>query len=385
MRTTRHAAWICCLILSLLSRSLLSQELSDQDFGRYAAEPGVIGTDEQAPGKQEAIETLPSYAVEEEAFVEAPADGLLAMECTAGVCEEACRCSHWTGGIGLYILKPHWTTNPAFATANTSGGATIDSQTDFRYSYYATPLAWFGYVGESGLGVRTRFWLFDQSSSTSFINDGSVTIISAAPLNYLNSSSTAGDLLTFSSGLDLDVVDFEVTQTFDACGFAGQLFAGGRYARIEQTYLNLEEPLTGLADIVMSSHVFDGFGPSIGAEVRRAIGGGGLSLYANGRGSVLFGQSSQQATNVNNNVLTNSGAYSNWDVIPAFETELGILWERNTVRGRLFLDAGVVGMAFLGAGNAANTQLLINSTDDQADKNAALGLFGFKLAAGMDF
>ena len=158
-----------------------------------------------------------------------------------------------------------------------------------------------------------------------------------------------------------------------------------RYARIEQSYAHLEEPLTGLADIVMSSHVFDGMGPSIGAEVRRNVGNGGLSLYANGRGSILFGESTQRATNVNNNVLSNSGIYSNWDVIPALETELGVLWAQDTGRGRLFLDAGVVGVAFLGAGNAANNQLLINSTDDQADKNATLGLFGFKLAAGMDF
>ena len=45
----------------------------------------------------------------------------------------------------------------------------------------------------------------------------------------------------------------------------------------------------------------------------------------------------------------------------------------------------VVGIAFFGAGNAANNQILLNSTDDQADKNATLGFFGFKFAAGMSY
>jgi hypothetical protein len=111
-------------------------------------------------------------------------------------------------------------------------------------------------------------------------------------------------------------------------------------------------PLTTLDDIVDSSHSFNGFGPSIGAEVRRPILDGGFSLYASGRGSILFGKSSQLATNINNNVVTNFGSYANWDVVPTLETELGILWQRDTDRGRMFLDAGVVGIAFFGAGNA---------------------------------
>ncbi|MCE9528623.1 MAG: hypothetical protein K8R36_21470 [Planctomycetales bacterium] len=371
----------------MTTASLFGAEvISDDDYGSYAVgfeepaedappaparrtahQPGMIGT--MFDGTWQTPQQAPTM-----------------MECVSGTCQDCC-CPRggWVGGAGVYVIKPHWTTNPAFATTVTNGAVNIDSQTDFPYSYYATPLVWFGYVGENGLGARTRFWLFNQSSTIHRTNDGNVTYISAAPLNYLNSSSTAGDVLTFNSGLKVNVVDFELTQTFQLGAFTGQLSAGGRYTRIQQSYYHVESPLTTLDDIVDSSQAFNGFGPSLGAEVKRSLMDSGFSLYANGRGSLLFGKSSQQATNINNNAITNVGSFSNWDVVPTMETELGILWERDTDRGRLFLDAGVVGIAFFGAGNAANNQILLNSTDDQADKNATLGFFGFKFAAGMSY
>lgn len=387
MRAKRFAV-ATCLWISLIATGLSATEtISDDDFGAYAAGFEEPADEEATPMPARERDQDPGLI---DALVggpwQSPSQSPTMMECVTGTCQECC-CPRggWVGGAGVYVIKPHWTTNPAFAATTTSGGANVDSQTDFSYSYYATPLIWFGYVGENGLGARTRFWLFDQASNLTRTNDGSVSYISAAPLNYLNSSSTAGDVLTFSSGLELNVVDFELTQTFQAGAFSGQLSAGGRYTRIQQSYHHVEAPLTALDDIVDSSQSFNGFGPSIGAEVRRSILDSGLSLYANGRGSILFGKSSQQATNINNNVVTNIGSYANWDVLPTLETELGVLWEQDTSRGRLFLDAGVVGIAFFGAGNAANNQILLNSTDDQADKNATLAFFGFKLAAGMSY
>jgi len=386
MLTRTFAALVLVLTTCCLAKGEVITD--DEDIGTSAA-----AFEEPAEALPEPVKNL--YLTREPALVDSaiggplestpPAPGMMAW--AEGTCDSCQPCrGGWVGGVGVYILKPHWTTNPAFATTITSaGGVNVDRQTDFSYSYYASPLVWFGYVGENGLGARTRFWFFDQSSSTTFTNDGSLTVISAAPLNYLNSSSTAGDVLTFTSSLDVDVVDFELTQTFALGALTGQLSAGGRYSRIEQTYRHVEAPLTTLNDVVDSSHAFDGFGPSLGAEVRRNIADSGYSLYANGRGSLLFGKSTQQATNINDTALTNFGTYTNWDVVPTMEAELGVLWLRDVERGRLFLDAGVVGIAFFGAGNAANNQILLNSTDDQADKNASLGFFGFKLAAGVTY
>lgn len=333
MRTNRFAV-ATCIWVSLIAAGLAATEtISDDDFGTYA-----VGFEEPA------VEEIPPESTRErnrepglvDAFVGNPwqssQQSPSMMECVTETCQECC-CPRggWVGGAGVYVIRPHWTTNPAFAATITNGGVNVDSQTDFPYSYYASPLIWFGYVGENGLGARTRFWLFDQASNLTRTNDGNVSYISAAPLNYLNSSSTAGDVLTFSSGLELNVVDFELTQTFQAGAFTGQLTAGGRYTRIQQSYHHVEAPLNTLDDIVDSSHSFSGFGPSIAAEVRRSILDSGLSLYANGRGSILFGKSSQQATNINNNVVTNIGAYASWDVLPTLETELGVLWNRTPV------------------------------------------------------
>ena len=386
MLAHRFTTAVCCVLALITTVVCGTETISDDPFEGYAS------------GFEEPADDLPPAPAKEHAQEPGMVDALVGgswqsprqspsmMECVAGTCEECC-CPRggWVGGAGVYVIKPHWTTNPAFAATVTNGAVNIDSQSDFPYSYYATPLLWFGYIGENGLGARTRFWLFDQSSTLTRTNDGNVTYISAAPLNYLNSSSTAGDVLTFNSGLKVNVVDLELTQTFQVGSVRGQLSAGGRYTHIQQTYHHVESPLTALDDIVDSSQSFNCFGPSIGGEIRRSILNSGLSLYANGRGSILFGRSSQQATNINNNVVTNIGAYANWDVMPTLETELGMLWERDTSRGRLFLDAGLVGIAFFGAGNAANNQILLNSTDDQADKNATLAYFGFKFAAGMSY
>lgn len=389
-RTFWGLGFLACLAVSSGARA---QTISDDDLG---AEP-IAFQEPAADPLPEPPKPMHSAPAREPAHVDMtvsdpwqnPQQGPSMMSCAMGTCELPCQtCCRGglVGGAGVYVIKPHWTTNPAFATTVAGGGGVnVDTQTDFNYSYSAAPLVWFGYVGENGLGLRTRFWLFDQSATTTLTNDGSLTVISAAPLNYLNSSSTAGDLLTFTSGLKVSLVDLELTQTFDLGWLTGQLSAGGRYTRIEQSYQHVESPLTALDDIVDSQHSFNGFGPSLGAEVRRNILASGLSLYANGRGSLLFGKSWQQATNINNNVVTNFGSYHSWDIVPTLETELGILWQEDTQRGRLFFDAGVVAVAFFGAGNSANNQILLNSTDDQADKNATLGFFGFKLAAGITY
>ena len=395
--TSRSGLMLIFLLGLANGGAAYAQRISDDEFNAYPMALASTALEEPAPMPEspKGFSRYPEPGVASAAIDgpwQTPPGNNAApsmMACAAGTCDLPCRpCCRggWVGGAGVYVIKPHWTTNPAYATNIISpAGVSLDSQTDFAYSYAATPLIWFGYVGQNGLGIRTRFWFYDQSETMTLANDGSLTVISAAPLNYLNSSSTDGDQLTFTSGLEVDVVDIEATQTFDLGWLTGQLSAGGRYARIEQTYHHVETPLTALDDIIDSSHTFDGFGPSLGAEVRRNLMDSGLSLYANGRGTLLFGKSSQQALSINNNVLTNYGSYTNWDLVPTLESELGVLWQYNTDRGRMFLDAGVFAIAFFGAGNSANNQILLNSTDDQADKNSTLGFFGFKAAAGVTY
>jgi hypothetical protein len=387
------------LTLSLATCSFaIGERISDDDFGSSAAaleEPTAEAPPE--PAKEPARQRYSTPGLAETVVGgpwQTPEQAPTMMESVSGVCQESCEpcCPRggWVGGAGVYVIKPHWTTNPAYAATNILGGVSVDTQTDFPYSYYATPLVWFGYVGENGLGARTRFWLFDQSSTVpAYHNDFGAFVLPAAPLNDFNSSIAIGDVLTFNSGLNVDVADFELTQTFQAGALTGQLFAGGRYARIEQTYHYVKTPLNAPDDIINSRHTFNGFGPSVGAEVRRSIQGSGISLYANGRGSLLFGKSSQVASSIlglANGGFFRSGSYANWDVIPTVETELGILWQKDTDRGRMFVDAGIVGIAFFGAGNAANNGMIIhNGGYPVADKNATLGFFGFKLAAGMSY
>ena len=144
------------LTLGLATCSFAADErISDDDFDSSAAsfeEPSAEAP--PVPAKERAPQRYSNPGLVEAVVGgpwQTPQQAPTMMECVSGVCQESCEqcCPRggWVGGAGVYVIKPHWTTNPAFATTVASGGVSVDSQTDFPYSYYATPLVWFGYVG----------------------------------------------------------------------------------------------------------------------------------------------------------------------------------------------------------------------------------------------
>ena len=70
-------------------------------------------------------------------------------------CNECCN-DHGGGsliaGAALYVIKPVWTSNPAFVTTPVDASSPA-IQTDFDYSYTISPAIWIGYGNNS---MRTR-------------------------------------------------------------------------------------------------------------------------------------------------------------------------------------------------------------------------------------
>lgn len=291
-------------------------------------------------------------------------------------------------GGGVYILYPHWESNPAYAIS-TGTGVLRQHQEDFSFHTEFAPYAFISYVGPTGLGLRSRFWRFDQTSTIFLQNDGLSLISSAAPLNLQNSSLGAGDQLMFEGGLQITVIDLEATQVSNWGLWSLQLSGGVRYAHLSQHYNNLEIPASGSFDAISSGHNFRGAGPTLAVEARRDLGFWGLGLYGSARGSLLFGTGRQNAFLVNNGNLLATASASRSDVLPVTELELGLDWCKQIKNCRFFVQAAVVGQVWYGTGNAANNDIIVPAGQsligNSADNTSNLGLFGGKLVLGLEF
>ena len=292
-------------------------------------------------------------------------------------------------GATLYYIKPVWNANPAFATAPIDADSPI-TQTDFDYSYTASPAIWVGFGDKDGIGGRARWFRFDQNESLRGVNDGSLFILSATPLGLANASDTAGDDLFFGSALRVETWDAEITNSCSGCNWNILVAGGVRYAHIRQNFRTVEIPLEDedLFDQVWSGHSFNGIGPTVALEARRSVGGGGLGVYANARGSLLWGDGGQQVREVLNGDLDNIVEVStNRDkFISNAELEVGGEFSRvrNGGRSRAFVRAGLVAMGYFGVGNSANVGDL-GDFPGTLDNNGDLGFFGLALSAGVTY
>ncbi|MDF1816664.1 MAG: Lpg1974 family pore-forming outer membrane protein [Verrucomicrobiales bacterium] len=181
------------------------------------------------------------------------------------------------------------------------GNETTDNDFEFAPRYTL------GYRMASGLGLRARFW---GDFETRYLpDDPSIT----AEGNHL-----LADASTF---------DFEAFDTFSFCDLELELSAGLRRASYYEAIIDLTNgpgPET--------SKKLDGWGPILGAEVRKTIPGNNL-LYAKGKHSLIVGDA----------VITEVGAGTRiLEDTTGGITELGFGLEHNRCIGlsKLFLRAG---------------------------------------------
>jgi len=309
-------------------------------------------------------------------------------DCGCGCVDWCAICPYnpWTIGGGVYWFEPHWKTNPAFAAAVTVGALTTTVQTDFDYDYDAAPLVWAAYRNPHGIGIQGRAWWYDDSASVSAVNDGTITIQSAAPLGLENTSTTIGDVNTFESSLQIDVADLLLTYMASSDYGSLELATGTRYARIEQAYRTVEVPAVGgLIDSVDARHDFEGVGPTISLEARLHASCR-WTAFAIFRYSVLFGRSEQAALEVADNVLVAARFQENDDLLPIAEVELGLEYAVRIACTELYFQAAFVSQVWQGAGNSSNNELILEIVDPEVlDKNADLGLWGFRSELGVRF
>lgn len=282
--------------------------------------------------------------------------------CDTGACRPT---SHWLAGADLVLLRPHFNHNPAF-TVMQSDGASFESFTDtnFEYDLGLSPRVWLEYQAASEIGVRTQFWYFDQSANAASASPpanglGQITHPEFGAVDI--STSIPTDRFAADSGLKAYYVDVEMTKrgSFGCWDLIGS--AGLRYGSVEQRYaarlLNGAGTLAGSLDF---DHRLEGIGPTFAVETRRPLGAN-LTLFANARGSLLFGQNKATfAGGEDLDLLTpfrTSYASSQEDILPIGEIQLGAEWRSpKSAAGQFFVRSAFETQFWSGAGNASSLE-----------------------------
>lgn len=323
--------------------------------------------------------------------VNAGSPAIATSGCPCVIDDCARHCGVFSADVGIYVLQPHWDTNPAYRVERDEGSVDHREQRDFSHSMAVAPLVTLAYVSAEGWGVRSRYWQLDASADRAITNNGSLLISSAAPLGLsifdIDTDGTDNVRWVFESELRVHVVDIEATQNFnwDCWNFVAA--AGVRYAYLSQSYDVTQTPPNDTTSTGLDSGMrFRGAGPTLALTVRRPVGDTGLAFFANGRGSLLYGQHRQKAilvTGEGEDQTSVASRVNEDDLLPILEIELGAQYAVCWNSAHLFFQVGAVGQTWLGAGNASNTDLIVGVANDNNQAN--LGFVGFMVTAGVDF
>lgn len=186
------------------------------------------------------------------------------------------------GSIEVTFLQPSLSGAQSVFGSGTGRLLETEYQTGVRYV--------FGYVSDSGLGIRGRYWSFDNATSYS---------PPYAPAMF---------------GIQLQTADTEIT-LYQRMRHVDLEFSGGlRYGQLE--YSN--PPLTLYGPGIVR---FEGVGPTASLNAERKLGNSGFSLFGNVRGSVLIGDIRTASLLLN----IPTGSIED-EVMTIFENQLGVAW-----------------------------------------------------------
>ena len=236
-------------------------------------------------------------------MIGAPASLALADDCGCDVdCGNGCcdPCNSCCGGL---VADVELTFLRYFQEGGVADAAGFPAETDYEFA----PRFVIGYVASNGLGIRTRYWEID-AAATSLAGNA----VGAAAYN----------------------LDWELFQEYSlGCNTTIELALGLRYSEL---WLDSTD-LGAIPDPLFGEYGFSGFGGTMAAQVNRGVLCG--NVYARARLSLLMGDATLRATNLNTLVVATDHA----DDCTAVQTELGLGYEicRCTRFGMVTLRTGV--------------------------------------------
>jgi hypothetical protein len=269
--------------------------------------------------------------------------------CGGSMCGHRCRCcsnpccrsSGFVGGAEGVFLEPYNSAGTGFNTADVAAevvglppifDVTTTLAAEVDPDFEATGRVWVGYQGKGGLGVRARYWEFDDGAdaAATLLADTIIGLVVETPVDIFHDWDTS-------------VFDVEVFDTSRlGCHWDATWSAGYRHVEYEEA-----RGLSATADAVVPVEIslekeFDGDGLTAGFEVRRRMGGR-FGLFASARGSVLFGDEDNTLAVDVPTIVTVDVTDEEENVVKSiFETQMGVEFVRPAARrATLFARGGV--------------------------------------------
>ena len=291
-------------------------------------------------------------------------------ECTAGKNgSQNCSCSRnpvFQIGAEFLFAKPHMKESFDSTVMNVVTGQ--QQLIPLSFDRDLAPRFWGQINTASGVGIRAKYWSFDDGFSssavatpTTFPGATAVTVIFPAAI----STMAPGDILNTSMSLDVDTLDIEGTKQMTMAGVYINGGVGLRHARMEQVVRDAVVRGGNTIQSLAWHRSFNGIGPTVSGDVRYPLGQGGFSAVTNIRGSLLFGEKTISRTVVGdvtpppNTTLPIVSLNDADEVSGIFELALGLEYSRNYGRfgdvfvrgmyeGQLWTAAGAPTLTFLG-------------------------------------
>jgi hypothetical protein len=313
-------------------------------------------------------------------------------------------------GGAVYFLKPYAEQNEAYArTDGYSGTNRARTTTELDWSFSTSPAVWVGWEAPCGWGVRSRVFLFQQTSNPL---DATMTVAQAADQIILPAQNmpdkdvispassgspgiilTAGygtDQLTYTSSLRVNAVDLEGTCDMKS-GHCTLLFGGGvRYLHLSQEYnQHLYNTYSdGINTATENStlnflHEFEGVGPIVSVQASHGVGGLPIALFGTLRGGLLAGTmrrnlyfnqtvSDPGAIVGGDQTTTHDAVFNHFSTLASTEIEVGAEYTLNFYRFDLVTRVALVEQTYFGAGSASS-------------EDGLLSLFGGQVSMGLNF
>jgi len=265
----------------------------------------------------------------------------------------------WVSGAELLFLKPMASngnvpgaTYRAIPSVDHPG--TMQVVTSNPYGFDWALRAWLGYVGENGVGVRFRDWLFDHDAQ------------STRTVHYywgFTDRPVFGNLMC-------QTYDLEATKQVNFAAGRATFFAGTRFGHVWQG-----QSCSGVVDTLN----VNALGLTSGADTYRTLfGRDDFGWVTNFRGSLLFGKRKATETVYYVNGLSDSTTIDAHGLLGIIELTTGPQWQRRRSRGGyFFLRAMCESQLWLDAGT------LNFYSDAAANASDSLGFIGFSLAMGV--
>lgn len=247
---------------------------------------------------------------------------------TCGACD-GCYCNlgcRWYAGAEVVVVKPHFE----------DGVDKINGlQVEPDYDIEASPRVWLGYHNHEGLGLRARYWIWDQHSANGDFEDQPD---SDTPMK-----------------LKVQALDFDVTQLVDLGPVEANLFGGLRYSYVEHREADGE------------GHRFEGWGPTFGGEGLVPISCTNWAFVLNARGAMAFGET--KFVEDRGQVFTEDED----DLLWTLESQIGLQYATMFCGGNALALRAVFEGQYWSAASEDPDDDVRNEQDDD------LGFFGFSI------